>query len=171
MKISDIDNLKEKIRVAVELAIESISIKFPKEEICAFALYSDSDARTLAASFNLKAHLNSLQAEDPGDKVYYKWSPAEWSHESYEVHLFDDISSKLAKLSDTLGEGENFEQYRKTIFESCVCVLEAFKNRLGDSIFVFAVTDFSDVNLESSWIKILNSSDESVEFEAWRTTE
>ncbi|KPX30546.1 hypothetical protein ALO70_200151 [Pseudomonas amygdali pv. eriobotryae] len=165
-----IDALKENIRIAVDKIIDQILSEFPKDQICAFALYSDSDARTLAPSFNLKAHLNSMQAEDPDDKAYYKWSPAEWSHEFYRADFFDEVSKELEKLSESVGEGESFERYRKEVFESCVTILKEFKHRFNDSIFVFAVTDFDDISLETSWIRSLNPTSEAVEFEEWRAT-
>ncbi|WP_024680893.1 DUF4303 domain-containing protein [Pseudomonas syringae] len=166
----DIGKLEENIRVAIEKVITRILAEFPKDEICAFALYSDSDARTLAPSFNLKAHLDTMQAEDPDDKTYYKWSPAEWSHEFYGADFFDDISKELARFSDAAGEGKSFELYRKEIFEVCVNVLNEFKSKLSDSIFVFTVTDFDDIAQETSWIKTLNSTGEAMEFEKWRLT-
>lgn len=168
MSKPDIDKLKENIRSAVEKVIDQILLEFPKEEICAFALYSDSDARTLAPSFNLRLHLVNMQAEDPDDKAYYKWSPAEWSHEFYGANFFDDISRELAKLSESVDEGKSFERYRNEIVESCVSILKEFKSKLNNSIFVFAVTDFDDIAKETYWIKTLNSKSEALEFEEWR---
>lgn len=166
----DIDKLKNNIRIAVEKVISEMLAEFPNDEICAFALYSDSDARTLAPSFNLKTHLDNMQTEDPDDSTYYKWSPAEWSHEFYGAHFFDEISVELTRLSESTDEGKSFEQYRKEIFESCVNILKEFKGRLSNSIFVFAATDFDDVAQETSWIKNLNSPMDAREFEKWRLT-
>ena len=57
------------------------------------------------------------QSGDPDEAIYYKWAPAEWSHEAYTAELFDGISEELAGLSDSMSPEQNFEAHCERIFK------------------------------------------------------
>lgn len=148
--------------------IEKYLTEFPEEKVCAFALYSDSDASSVAASFNTEEHLSKLQAGDPDDKEYYKWSPAEWSDESFGEEYFEGISNELFELSDNLVNDEKICAHRKFIFDICVSVLGKLRESYFPSaIYIFAATGFRDFSVEVDWAKKLNNVAQASEFETW----
>ncbi|HEN8800499.1 TPA: DUF4303 domain-containing protein [Pseudomonas putida] len=162
------NNLKEKIKTATIAVAERMANEFPEGEVCAFALYSDADARTLAPSLNLRSNLEAMQSGDPDDAIYYKWAPAEWSHEAYAAELFDGISEELAGLSDSMSPEQDFEAHCERIFQICVDVLDEVRPMfLPGKIVVFAVSDMVRADWECKWIAQLNSAEEAREFESW----
>ena len=164
----DCKDLKEKIKAATIAAINRMTNEFSGHEVCAFALYSDTDARTLAPSFNLKSNLEAMQSSDPDDAIYYKWAPAEWSHEAYAAELFDGISEELASLSDSVSPEQDFEAHCEGVFQVCVDVLDEVRaTHLSGKIVVFAVSDMVRPDWECKWIAQLNSEEEAKEFEIW----
>ena len=44
--------------------------RYPNEEFCGYALYSDADAITVCPSVNDRAHLEKVTAIDPDDAEY-----------------------------------------------------------------------------------------------------
>lgn len=168
MTTLDTDDFRIKIITATSKAINKIKEQMPQSEICGLALYSDSEASSLAPAFNCKTHLASLQAEYPEDAVYFKWSPNEWSHESYGEEFFTEISLALRQLSESTPEGEDLKKHRKNVFDVCMSALkELRKSELIESIYVFSATDYSSPQEEVFWIKAINSPLEAAEFEDW----
>ncbi|WP_263265152.1 DUF4303 domain-containing protein [Pseudomonas sp. RIT-PI-S] len=163
----DLDALEENLRLASLKTIKNILSIVPESDVCGFALYSDIDIESLAPAFNTKKHLQAMQIEDPDDSLYYKWSPAEWSHEFFGAEYFGDISREIISLGENL-KGDEYNAFKLSIPEICVRVLNKLRiNHFSNAIFIFSVTDFRDLETECAWIKSINNKHESTEFELW----
>lgn len=147
-------------------AIEQFRAEFPNIQVCGFALYSDADARTLAPSFSTQDHLTLIQAEYPDECQYFKWSPAEWSHEAYGGEFFNDLSKTLWSIAEATTYN-NFVAHRRRIFEQCVIVLKKLTTTFDTAIYVFSVSDFECVEDEIAWITALNTPEQADEFRTW----
>ncbi|WP_300630397.1 DUF4303 domain-containing protein [Pseudomonas sp.] len=147
-------------------AIEQFREEFPNAQVCGFALYSDADARTLVPAFNTQDHLMRMYAEYPDDWQYFKWSPAEWSHEAYGGDFFNDLSKTLWNMADATTDN-NFVAHRRQIFEQCVIALKKLTATFDTAIYVFSVSDFECVEDQVAWITVLNTSDQANEFRTW----
>ena len=161
------DDFQRDIQVACRKAIEQFRRAHPTASVCGFGLYSDADARTLVPAFNTADHLARVQAEEPADGAYFKWSPAEWSHEAFGGEHFNALSSLLWGLADSIAD-EDFERHRAHVFEHCVAALKplttcAFEN----AVYVFAVSDFLSVPEEIIWITELNTPEQALDFKTW----
>jgi hypothetical protein len=89
--------------------------RYPNEELCGYALYSDADAITVWPSVNDRAHLEKVTAIDPDDAEYYRWSPAEWSHEFERAEYFQKISVSLIDDAKGLRSPQGREQFKASI--------------------------------------------------------
>lgn len=164
----DIDGFRSRITVAACKAVERFKSEMPEAEICGFALYSDSDATSVASSFNTVTHLAAMQAEYPEDPFCFKWNPSEWSHEGFGEEFFEDLSSDMLKLSQSFSSFTEFEAYRSDVFNVCVDVLkELRKVELKEVIFVFSITDSILPEMQIKWIGSINTPLETAEFERW----
>lgn len=161
------ERLKRKIQAASLKAIEQFRNDFPNAEVCGFALYSDADARSLAPAFNTNDHLARVQAENPDDRQYFKWSPAEWSHEAFGGHFFADVSKTLWSIADASSR-ENFEQHRRQVFALCVAAMQKLTSSTFEhAIHVFSISDFESAPEEIAWICALNPPEQADEFKSW----
>jgi hypothetical protein len=154
----------------------SFQAKKDSEIICGFALYSDGSASSIAASLNTRDHLDELVEENPDDKEYFRWSPAEWKYEGLESIKTNSLSKKLFEASGKIS-GEEFYKFRNQIFDSSVRVLKrmkeegVFSSTDEDFILLFSVSDFSNPASEIAWVNALNDEALSQEFEEWITNE
>jgi hypothetical protein len=164
--------LQKRIEDAARNAFQEVARNHPAERLCAYALYSDSSAMTVCPSVNSLSHLVKVQATDPSDPYYYKWSPAEWAFEfEGAAENFNDISAALRIESSRLADNA-FASFRDGLFECCVSALErlvseGYFHRDSDTVIRFAVSDFSDPPTELGWIQRLNSRALAEEFERW----
>lgn len=166
MPTLNIEQFQQDVLNASMSAIEQFRSEFPNAQVCGFALYSDGDARTLVPAFNTQDHLTRVKAENPDDWQYFKWSPAEWSHEAFGGDYFNDLCKMLFNLTDATTEG-NFVAHRKHVFEQCVIALKKLTTTFDDAIYVFAVSDFECLEDETTWFTALNTPDQVNEFRAW----
>lgn len=166
MDTLNIEQFQQDVFKASMSAIEQFRSDFPNTQVCGFALYSDADARTLAPSFNTQDHLTCVQAEYPDDAKYFKWSPAEWSHEAYGGDCFNDLSTMLWNMADATTDN-NFVAHRRLIFEQCVIALKKLTTTFDTAIYVFSVSDFECVEDEIAWVTALNTPEEAYEFRTW----
>lgn len=158
------DQFQHDVEVACKQAIEQFRQAHPNADVCGFALYSDADARTLAPSFNTADHLASLQAEEPDELLYFKWSPAEWSHEAFGGEHFNALSKMLWEWADAIPD-EAFQLHRARVFEHCVAALKPLTTgTFANAIYVFAVSDFESAQEEIAWITQLNTPEQALEF-------
>jgi Domain of unknown function (DUF4303) len=164
--------LKEKTKNTFIGCTEKLNIK----DISGFALYSDNSAMTISVSCNTYEHLKEMQEEEKGYNEYFKWTPGEWKYEMINAKEFKNLSSIL---SDSHFETNNasFLTHRNRIYNIAVKVLEQLKNEnlfketSNDFVLMFAVSDFSEPELEISFVKRLNSEIQSDEFEQWVLSE
>lgn len=166
MSILNNEQFQRHVLSASMSAIEQFRAEFPNTLVCGFALYSDADARTLAPSFNTHDHLNCVQAEYPDEWQYFKWSPAEWSHEAYGGEFFNDLSKLLWNMADVTTES-NFVAHRRHIFEQCVIAMKKLTTTFDSAIYVFSVSDFECVDDEIAWVTALNNPGQADEFRTW----
>jgi len=161
------DDFQRDIQEACKKAIEQFRRANPTASVCGFALYSDADARTLVPAFNTADHLARVQAGEPTEQAYFKWSPAEWSHEAFGGEHFNALSSLLWDLADSIAD-EDFERHRAHVFENCVTALMPLTScTFENAIYVFAVSDFLSVPDEITWITQLNTPEQALEFRTW----
>lgn len=161
------EQFQQDVRVACKKAIEQFRQAHPGADVCGFALYSDGDARTLVPSFNTADHLARMQAEEPSEQAYFKWSPAEWSHEAFGGEHFNALSKLLWDLADSISD-EEFEHHRAVVFQACVTALKPLTTCTFDNaVYVFAVSDFQSVPDEIAWITQLNTPEQALEFKTW----
>ncbi|MCF7532922.1 DUF4303 domain-containing protein [Pseudomonas petrae] len=166
MSTLNIEQFQRDVLNASMGAIEQFRADFPNTQVCGFALYSDADARTLAPSFNTQDHLTRVEAEYPDEGQYFKWSPAEWSHEAYGGEFFNDLSKMLWNMADATTE-INFLAHRRHIFEQCVIALKKLTTTFDTAIYVFSVSDFECGEDEIAWVTALNTPDQADEFRTW----
>jgi hypothetical protein len=167
MSILISEHFQQDIQAACGKAITQFRNDYPDAEVCGFALYSDGDARTLVPAFNTADHLKRTQAENPEDWQYFKWSPAEWSHEAFGGEHFNNLSRLLWRLADSVGD-EDFVQHRNQVFEQCVEALKAIASSVFEgAIFVFSVSDYQSPEDEIAWITTLNTPEQAHEFKTW----
>jgi hypothetical protein len=161
------EQLQREIQAAALKAIELFRKDFPNVEVCGFSLYSDADARSLAPAFNTKDHLARVQAENPEDRLYFKWSHAEWSHEAFGGHYFADLSKTLWSMADATSR-DHFEQHRRQVFEICVAAMQTLTGSTFEhAIQVFSVAGFESTHEEIAWICALNTPEQAGEFKSW----
>ena len=146
----DFLELKNKIEIATRQAFFEMFEKHGKEEIYAFALYSDEGAMTVCPSTNTMEH---LEKQDKDQFLYFKYEPAEWKYEMQGANnLFSEISklcwNKVSELDDEIYERE-FEKFQNQLYETCIEVLEQlksenfFKQIIGeDIVLLFTVTEY-----------------------------
>jgi hypothetical protein len=164
------EHFQRDIQAACNKAIAQFRNDHPDTEFCGFALYSDGDARTLVPAFNTPDHLMRMQAQNPDDWQYFKWSPAEWSHEAFGGEHFNELSRMLWRLADSVRD-EDFIQHRNQVFEHCVEALKPIaSSAFKGAICVFSVSDYQSLKDEMAWITALNNPEQAHEFKAWTMT-
>ena len=191
-KISNMNfaELKDKIEEATRQAFLEMFEKHGKEEIYAFALYSDDGAMTVCPSTNTMTHLTSQ--DDWQDDLTCKYGPAEWK---YECEGADDLFDEICELCrNEFSEKERDEflrmredkidqskigKFRVQLYETCIEVLEKlksenfFKQIVGKDIFLyFTVSDGFEFSREK-WQEViirLNDNEYRDEYLAWMET-
>ena len=164
----DFEKLKLDIKEAAKNCFSFVRSKH-KEKLSGYALYSDSGAMTVGASVNSHKNLKEMCDDDPGDATYYKWSPGEWDYESECVDFFSSISKRLTASVNNMSDSQ-FSDFRMQLYEICVQALEGL---VCDGFFdeecvvVFTISDDEIPEKEIEWMKRLNSSKNSLEFEQW----
>jgi hypothetical protein len=135
--------LQKKLVDASKAAIKELKRKYPRETICAFALYSDEGARTVSPSFDLSKALAKRLKENEDDPEGTQFSPSEWHLESFGAQkAFDKICEALNEFLDE--HPKQFGAFKRQLFETCVCALEQLrKENCFDSevLVLFTVSD------------------------------
>jgi hypothetical protein len=146
--------------------------KVNPEEISGFALYSDNSAMTISISLNTFDYLKEMNKEEPGYNEYFKWTPGEWKYEMINAKEFEKLNLLLQKTNFDVDD-INFSRHRNEIYNISVRVLEelrlenTFRRMTDNFVLMFAVSDFSEPDLEISYFKRLNKESESNNFEKW----
>lgn len=102
MKPFDYNEFESSLYEATAECYQTFTQKRGSESICAFALYSDESASSIAASVNVEKHLAKLTKENAEDALYYKWSTAEWKYESIASKKLDQLSGQLMEVAITI---------------------------------------------------------------------
>ncbi|REC60307.1 hypothetical protein DRF65_21765 [Chryseobacterium pennae] len=173
----DFETLKQQIEEAAKKAFLEMYEKHGAENIYSFALYSDERAMTVCPSSNT---VETLKEIDEDDGVYYKYEPAEWTHEMEGADQdFNEICTHLRRELDQHDEDDEwFQQFQAKLYTSCIEVLEKlknenfFKNTIGKDIFlIFTVSDyeFEKQDLKDIIIR-LNDNEYKSEYLEWMET-
>ncbi len=151
--------------------------KHGKEEIYAFALYSDEGALTVCPSTNT---LESLKTkEGKSDYIYYKYEPAEWKYEMEGANkLFNEISRHCREEVDNIKDDEEFLNFQTQLYQTCIEVLEKLKTENyfrqltdKDIFLIFTVTEYEFAREETeNIIKKLNNNNYKDEYINWMKT-
>lgn len=192
----DFDALEKRIIAASEEAFRDVAQKYPREEICAFALYSDDGAMTVCPAFDLASALEARVAATRGSKYpneadVMKFYPPEWKLEAFGADkAFAQIcttvrehvmaSSTSRDLLETYSQRDSlpgFAAFKEALFETCLKALEQLRAthaiaRRPEVLLLFAVSD-SDVSeaTERERLKRLNAhAPHLAQFEAWSKT-
>jgi len=167
------EQLKIDLEEACEKCFTALRAKYTNEMICGYALYSDAGAMSISPALNSKRHLEEVCSDDPGDAIYYKWSPGEWAYEFDGAEFFEEISISLREEINKLDGQNQFSEFRANVYEACVASLEGLLNRgffaqdSEDNIIVFTISDADEPENEIKWIKRLNGKKQSSEFAGW----
>ncbi|MDH2391798.1 DUF4303 domain-containing protein [Streptomyces sp. HNM0663] len=158
------DELRNEIRTLARTAFASL----PAADYSGYALYSDADAMTVCCAANTRAHLARMQADDPEDAEYYRWSPAEWALEGIASDLFEHLCVRLRNR--TLAGVDQ----RDEVYEACVAALAdlVVEGSFGDgaaAVVVFAVSDADEAEREVGWLNRLNPPGIAAVHARWRT--
>lgn len=150
---------------AARTAFTSLTEASGDDGYCGYALYSDTDARTVCCAVNTREHLARAQARDSDDAEYYRWNPAEWALEGVGHEHLAEVNRLLLSSSPR----------REHLYETCVAALEtlAAEGVLGrdeDTVVVFAVSDHTDPQRETEWIRRLNTPSQARRHAQWIRT-
>src|SRR5215510_10648506 len=113
----NLQELHSKIKAASKQAFGLVRSRYPNENFCGYALYSDSDAITVCPSVNTRHQLERMIDQDPGDAEYYRWSPAEWNHEFEGAEYFDEVSKALAEEVKVIKSIEERSRLKTDVYE------------------------------------------------------
>lgn len=164
--------LKEKTKETYLTCIEKVDLR----NICGFALYSDTSAMSISVSLNLYDNLKELQEEEEGFDSYFKFTPGEWQYEMINAKEFIALTKMLQTAHFKSDENEDIN-LRNKIYNCSVEVLEELKNEKlfirthKDFVLMFAVSDFSNHELENEWFIRLNDKEVAEEFSNWLESE
>ena len=170
------DELKSKIEYATKKSFKENIQKYGSD-ICSFSLISDDGAMTVVPFTNTKSHLSKMQLEDPKYKDVYEFEPAEWFTSDGANTEFNDICKTLSVK--IYKENLDFENFKKTLFETCTQVLEKlrtekfFQQELGrDLLIMFSISDTDETEENQiRWTKRLNNEKEGKRFEDYMNFE
>ncbi|MFZ6756002.1 DUF4303 domain-containing protein [Undibacterium sp. Ji50W] len=168
----DAIDLQIKIEQSAKLAFSQVMHKYPNEDFCAYALYSDADATTICPSMNSTNHLSIKVAEDVDDKEYYRWSPAEWAYEFEGAEHFSRLSQFLLAEFSSMSSSTDRDKFKQKVYECCVSALENLKNEgffaaeKLSPIVVFSISDSTNEQ-ENNWISRLNDPAAASDFRKW----
>jgi len=178
----DYSALKKDLKEKTKLTYLGILERLNKEEIAGFALYSDESAMSISVSCNTFQYLEELtyESEDENresDRIYYKWTPGEWKYEMINNKEFNTLSEKLRGYAEKLINDAQFLEHVDKTYNMAVEILEElkrenlFEGTKDNFVLMFGISDFSDIPMEISFVRRLNSDKLSSEFENWIVTQ
>ncbi|HPH65789.1 MAG TPA: DUF4303 domain-containing protein [Kofleriaceae bacterium] len=159
----DFADLEARIIAASQQAFEDVRQAHPKEQICAFSLYSDDGAMTVCPAFDLASRRAARIAKYPDEADYNTFGTAEWALEAFGARkAFTDICTTVRTFVlnvdhpyQGLGSwGENpgatgFASFKTQLFETCQLALEKLRSNgtfdaYPNLLVMFAVSDDGD---------------------------
>jgi len=158
--------LLNEIKAATLNGLRNLKDKHPKEDFCAFGLYSDEGAMTVCLAANTATHLKKNAQSSPDEYAYYKWMMPEWKYEDVESSCFNEIVAKINSHLKSIDSDEEFEKFQNSLFNACVQSLEEIKAKglFGDALVLFQVTDFEDDEKLIGWADRLNEKNQVKEY-------
>ncbi len=179
MKDFDFDQLHRDILAAARQAFADVLTQRSVDDLCAFALYSDSGAMTVCPAMCTTTFLAERARNAPDEYLFYKYSPSEWPLEgagaeeafgricrTLREHLFHDIDD-----SD-----QAFQAFQQRLMQTCVQVQAElresfFAERAGDFLLLVTISDDDEpTQVLQSRVRQLNNSRIADEFDAWTHT-
>jgi hypothetical protein len=159
----DGEALRGEVREAARAAFGEVHAEHGAE-LCAFALYSDSDGGTICVAVNTRDHLARTTVASPEWAEHRVWEPAEWAHENIAVDHFDALHDWLDESRDRIDsefDHATFDKYRTTVWEACVRALEDLVADGAlpaddDHLVTFVVSDHES-GRELDWVRRLNA--------------
>lgn len=178
MKDFNFDQLRSDIVAAAKEAFSEIAAQRPSDDLCAFALYSDSGAMTVCPAMCTTGFLATKAQEKPGEYLFYKYSPSEWPLEGVGAGVA--IGKICKSLRDHLeiieGDYEAFQSFQRRLMETCVQAQEQlrktfFATRSNDFLLLVTISDDDEPAAElQARMDRLNSPHISAEFAGWVRT-
>lgn len=172
----NIEKFKSELKPLTKSTFQKCLEKVDANEICGFSLYSDNSAMTISVSLNTHGHLEEMKEDDPEYEAYFRWTPGEWKYEMINAKAFAELNEMLQKAH--LDETDiAFLTHRNKVYNCAVEVLEELKQEgiftkmEDDFVLMFAVSDFSEPELETNFVQRLNSEQLTNEFEVWLESE
>lgn len=179
VKDFDFDQLCADIVAAAWEALQEVSTARPDEDLCGFALYSDSGAMTVCPSMCTTRFLATTLRESPDEYLVFKYSPSEWPLEGIGAdEAFGDICRKVrTHLFDEIGDDrEAFRAFRMCLMETCIRAQEQLRRTYSgvlpeDFLLLVTISDDDEPAEELlSRVRRLNVPGVADEFAAWTRT-
>ncbi len=129
METFDHRSFASRLESAVREAFQELAQAHPGEQLCAFALYSDSCGQTVCPSTNTRSHLLRRVTAEPDEAAYYQFGPAEWALEGRgATDRFSELCSELLNHPITNGDDEDLhERFIAELGETCISTLERLR--------------------------------------------
>ncbi len=171
MSKTDLKWFEKELHKRTEEILLQFRHQYTFDEMCGFALYSDESAMSISVSINTYDFLKEKNLKYPGNDSSFKFSPGEWKFEMFYIAAMEELNSFLQEMHFKVDEKE-FDTYRRSIYDIAVKVLEQMKKEKmfpinEQFVLLFSVSDYSDSDLEISYVKRLNSMKITDEFEYW----
>lgn len=169
----------QQFKSKLKKSTRKVFLQLTKEynDICAFGLYSDESAMSIAVSFNTESYFKEMWESDPDEKESYRWFPGEWFCESYQDSKdFDKLNKQISpnsSLNESFPTTTEFLEFRDNLYNTAVEVLSELKDEglfsefTNEFILLFAVSEFENEEKQIEWVEKLNSEKLSNEFEEW----
>ena len=172
----NLDLFKKNLKSLTKETFVKCTKKIDIKNICGFALYSDNSAMTISVSLNTNIHLKENQNKEKGYDIYFKWTPGEWKYEMINSKEYEFLNKMLQDSHNEI-EDSYFLKHRNEVYNCGVEILEelkkegVFRRANEDFVVMFAISDFSEPELEIEFVKRLNSNPKTKEFKEWIESE
>jgi hypothetical protein len=176
MNAFDFDALHQQIVQAAKTAFGEMTREHPDKDFCAFALYTDDGAMTVCPAFCTQSFLREMQADNPDEYLYYKYSSNEWPFEGIGAdEQFERICSTVRDHVFTLEEDSTaFAKFKTVLIETCTQALHSLRNdTFTDPAFLllFTISDGDEPKkTQQQRVAGLNNISLATEFKAWSNT-
>lgn len=139
----DFDRLQRDLIRASKQAIAEAKRTHPREQICAFGLYSDEGAMTVCPSIDFASARAARLKKTPEYPADMTFATAEWALESVGGEaIFDKVCERLSDHLEDHPRG--FAPFRRALFDTCVDALATLRTKRvvpAECLLVFAVSD------------------------------
>ena len=161
---------------AARAALVEVSARVPDDPIRAFALYTDAGAMSVCPAMASASHFAGMAAEEPDDADYYRFTPAEWSHEGEgAAAAFDGLSRRLRMHLKHL-PSTGFAPFKARLLDACEQCVQTLRTesraQAGEGfLWLVAVSDENEpATLLVPRMQRLNAPSIAQAFAAWAAT-